>query len=403
MGVFRRTRTPGEEFWALRDVSFTVEQGETVGLVGPNGAGKSTALKLISRIIEPTSGRVEVNGRLGALLELGAGFHPDLTGRENIYLNGSILGLNRSQIERKLDAIIDFAELERFIDVPVKHYSSGMYVRLGFSVAVNTDPDTLLVDEVLAVGDAAFQRKCLERINHLRRQGVTILFVSHSAETVRAICPRVLWLDSGRLVSDGPAEAVVARYLARSWAAEDARLGPEAGDDRRWGSGEVQIVGVRLLNGRGQEKQLFQVGEPMAVEMRYRTEGRVERPVFGLAIHRSDGTHVTGPNTRLAGLDVPAIEGEGRVLYRVGHLPLLEGRYLLSVSAHDEADTVMYDYHDRLYPMRVVQGGAGERYGLVGLGGEWEWDDAGCGDGAGRGDDAGRGDGAGCGDGGGTV
>ena len=210
------------------------------------------------------------------------------------------------------------------------------------------------------------------------------MFVSHSAETVRAICPRVLWLDNGRLVSDGPAEAVVARYLAHSWKAEETGVPlrfplhgkgrPEARDDRRWGSGEVRIVGVRLLDGRGQEKRLFQVGEPLAIEIRYRAEKRVQRPVFGLAIHRSDGTHVTGPNTRLAGLDIPAIEGEGQILYRVHRLPLMEGRYLLSVSAHDEADVVMYDYHDRLYPVQVVQRGEGERYGLVSLGGEWVWD-----------------------------
>jgi lipopolysaccharide transport system ATP-binding protein len=373
LSLLHRNRASPEVFWALRDVSFTVEQGETVGLIGPNGAGKSTALKLISRIIEPTSGQIEVNGRVGALLELGAGFHPDLTGRENVYLNGSILGLSRAQIRHKLDTIIDFAELEHFIDVPVRHYSSGMYVRLGFSVAVNTEPEILLVDEVLAVGDAAFQRKCLDRINDLRRQGVTILFVSHSAETVRAICPRALWLDNGRLVSDGPAESVVTRYLTHTWAALEDSLGPEAGEDRRYGSGEVRIVGVRLLDGHGQDKQLFQVGEPLTVEMRYRAERRVERPVFGLAIHRSDGTHITGPNTQFAGLDIPVVKGEGAVLYRVDHLPLMEGTYYLSVAAVDSADTMVYDHHDRLYKFKVRQVGGGERYGLLSLRGEWEW------------------------------
>jgi len=258
--LFRRNKDPREEFWALRDISFTVEQGETVGIIGPNGAGKSTLLKLISRILEPTSGRIEVNGKMGALLELGAGFHPDLTGRENIYLNGSILGLSRAQIRQKMDQIIAFAELERFIDVPVKHYSSGMYVRLGFSVAVHTDPEILLVDEVLAVGDVAFQRKCLERIDHARQQGVTILFVSHSAETVRHVCSRALWLDEGRLVADGSAEAVVARYLDHSWTTQEGGPKVEGSNERRWGSGVVQIVGVRILDGEGQERQHFQVG-----------------------------------------------------------------------------------------------------------------------------------------------
>lgn len=374
LNLFRRNNGSHEEFWALQDVSFTVERGETVGLIGPNGAGKSTVLKLISRIIEPTSGQIRVSGRLGALLELGAGFHPDLTGRENIYLNGSILGLSQAQIRRKLDDIIAFAELDRFIDVSVKHYSSGMYVRLGFSVAVHADPEILLVDEVLAVGDAAFQRKCLDRINHLRQQGVTILFVSHSTETVRAICSRALWLNDGWLVADGSAESVVTRYLDHSWTAEESGL--KAGDENahRWGSGEVRIVGIRLLDGSSREEQLFQIGEPLTIEMRYRAEKRVERPVFGLAIHRSDGMHITGPNTQFAGREIPWVEGEGVVQYTVSSLPLLEGAYYISVAVHNWEDTGIYDYHDRLYPFRILPS-EGERYGIVTLKGEWSWNE----------------------------
>jgi lipopolysaccharide transport system ATP-binding protein len=369
VSLFRRRDKTSEEFWALRDVGFSIAPGETVGLVGPNGAGKSTILKLVSRIIEPTSGQIEVYGRVGALLELGTGFHPDLTGRENIYMNGSILGLSRAQIQQRLDAIVAFAELERFIDVPVKHYSSGMYVRLGFSVAVHTEPEVLLVDEVLAVGDAAFQRKCLERIEGLREDGVTILFVSHSVEAVRAICPRVLWLDGGRLVEDGSAEAVVARYLDRSWAlTEGDKL--SAGHTRRWGSGRVQIAGVHLLGGDGQERQHFHVGETFTVEVRYSAERRVEHPVFGLAIHRSDGLHITGPNTQFAGYEIPSVEGEGIIRYTVSSLPLLEGTYAVSVSAHNWEDTEIYDYHDRLYPFRILSSD-GERYGIVTLRGEW--------------------------------
>lgn len=370
MALFRGGwRGRRETFWALRDVSFEIARGETVGLIGPNGSGKSTALKLVSRILEPTSGRIQVDGRVGALLELGAGFHPDLTGRENIHLNASILGLSRAQIRRVLDDIIAFAELERFIDVPVKHYSSGMYVRLGFSVAVHTDPEILLVDEVLAVGDAPFQRKCLDRIGQLRRRGVTILFVSHSMDTVRSICSRVLWLDHGELVIDGSTEAAIARYLDRSWAAA-GQPGVGGGDERRWGSGEVQIVGVRLLGVGGEERQLFRVGEPLTVEMRWAAEREVERPVFGLGVHRSDGTHIAGPNTRFARCEIPRLVGEGTVCYEVHSLPLLEGTYFLSVAAHDWEDTRMFDYHDRLYPFRVSPSG-GERYGVVTLQGEW--------------------------------
>ena len=365
-------RSAREEFWALRDVSFTIEGGETVGIIGPNGAGKSTVLKLISRIIEPTAGEVEVNGRLGALLELGAGFHPDLSGRENVYLNGSILGLKRSEINRRLGKIIAFAELERFIDMPVRHYSSGMYVRLGFSVAVHTDPEILLIDEVLAVGDAAFQRKCLDKIDELRRQGVTILFISHSADTVRNLCSRAIWLDEGHLVADGSAESVVARYSDRSWSEREDEPSLDSDDQRRWGSGRLRITEVRLLGGEGKEQRCFHVGEPLTVEMHYRTEGKVDKPVFGLAIHRRDGLHVTGPNTRIAEQEIPAVEGKGIVRYRIRSLPLLEGSYYLSVAAHDWMAAEMYDYHDRLYGFDVQCAG-GERYGIVTLRGAWSW------------------------------
>ncbi|MFO7906200.1 MAG: ABC transporter ATP-binding protein, partial [Pirellulaceae bacterium] len=339
-----------EDFWALRDVSFSVAEGQTVGIIGPNGAGKSTVLKLISRIIEPTSGGIEVNGRVGALLELGAGFHPDLTGRENIYLNGSILGLSRAEIERRLDEIIAFAELERFIDMPVKHYSSGMSMRLGFSVAVHTDPEILLVDEVLAVGDASFQRKCLERIDELHGQGVTVLFVSHNPDRTRDLCSYVVWLDQGRLVFKGSAESVVRRYLEHSWTGKE--LGSR-GKESRWGNGKVRIVGVRILDGDGREKQHFQVGDPLIVEMEYQAEERVEEPVFGIAIHRSDGTHITGPNTRVGGCGIPPIDGKGFVRYSLSSLPLLEGDYFVSVSAHNWEETEMYDYHDRQHAFRV--------------------------------------------------
>ena len=374
ISLFRRRNGSREEFWALQDISFTVEQGEMVGIIGPNGAGKSTVLKLIARIIEPTSGQIEVKGRMGALLELGTGFHPDLTGRENIYLNGSILGLSRSQIRRKMDEIVAFAEIDRFIDIPVKHYSSGMYLRLGFSVAVHTDPEILLVDEVLAVGDAAFQRKCLQRIGQLRHEGVTTVFVSHSTDTVRTICSRALWLHEGRLMADGLADGIVARYVDHSWASGTASSKHSAGDAHRWGSGQVQIVHVRLLDGVGQEKQLFHAGEPLTVEIHYRAERWVERPVFGLAIHREDGVHITGPNTQFAGYAIPGIEGEGIVRYTVPSLPLLEGTYAVSVAAHNWEDTEMYDYHDRLYPFRVLRL-AGEHYGMVTLKGEWSWNE----------------------------
>jgi len=368
--VHGRAGGKSENFLALDNISLDIERGETVGLIGSNGAGKSTLLKLISRIIEPTTGSIEINGRVRALLELGTGFHPDLTGRENIYLNGSILGLRRSKIQEKVNDIIAFAELDRFIDVPVRHYSSGMYMRLGFSIAVHTDPEILLVDEVLAVGDAVFQRKCLEKIDALRERGVTILFVSHSTDMVRNLCSRAIWLDKGALIADGTAEAVIARYLDRSWAKTDGTLVPDLDDDRRWGTGKVRITSVRLLDGEGHEQHHFHIGETLTIKMRYWAKERVERPVFGLAIHRGDGLLITGPNTQFAGYEIPAIEGEGVVRYTVSELPLLEGSYYISVSSHNWEDTEMYDYHDRLYLFRVVRL-TGERYGILTLWGKW--------------------------------
>jgi lipopolysaccharide transport system ATP-binding protein len=385
-----------EEFWALKDVNLDVAPGEAVGLIGANGAGKSTALKLISRIIVPTSGQIVVNGRIGALLELGAGFHPDLTGRENVYLNGAILGLDRAQIRAKLDEIVRFAELERFVDVPVKHYSSGMYVRLGFSVAIHTDPDILLIDEVLAVGDQNFQHKCIERIMEMQRQGVTICFVSHSLDAVRRVCSQAVWLEDGMVKAAGDVENTIAAYLRHAAAEEEARIhaasGREspsdeaatgcqqvleveeaAGSQKRWGTGEVEIVTVTFHDQTGAERHVFPVGEPWIVRVHYRACRLVDTPVFGLALHRDDGVHVCGPNTHFAGLDIAGIEGEGYVSYRVAALPLMEGTYWVSVSVHNRADTIMYDYHDRLYPFRVRRTGRGERYGVVSLGGEWTW------------------------------
>jgi ABC-type polysaccharide/polyol phosphate transport system ATPase subunit len=373
LGLLRGRRASKQEFWALRDVSFEVQAGETLGLIGPNGSGKSTILKLISRILVPTTGHITTNGKVSTLLEIGAGFHPDLTGRENIYLNGSVMGLSRREINERLDDIIAFAELARFIDMPVKHYSSGMYMRLGFAVAIHVDPDILLVDEVLAVGDAAFQRKCLEQIDRMRHRGVTILFVSHDLETVRRLCPRAIWMDQGQVAADGASEAVVQRYQMWSWRQEEVvqrQVG--RGGERRWGTGEIEIVQVRLLNGKGEEETLFRTGEPLVVEMHYRAQRRVEQPVFGLAIHRSDGVHVAGPSTRFSRYEIPWVEGEGRVRYRVEQLPLLEGLYYLSVATVNQEDTEMYDYHDRLYPFSVVRGKVVECYGVMTLNGSWD-------------------------------
>jgi lipopolysaccharide transport system ATP-binding protein len=380
-----------EEFWALRDVSFTVDQGETVGIIGPNGAGKSTALKLISRIIPPTSGDIEVNGRVGALLELGAGFHPDLSGRENVYLNGSILGLTRVEIDRKLDEIIAFAELERFIDMPVKHYSSGMRMRLGFSIAAHIDPEILLVDEVLAVGDQNFQHKCLEHITEMQREGVTICFVSHDLGSVRRLCSRALWLNDGAVCAEGRVDDVVSAYLRHAATEEESRFqvsrGPTEGpyatrlagsaglyeQGGSTGTEGLQILDVSLLNEAGTPQHIFRVGEFWAARWRYRSHQRIEDPKFSLTIHRNDGLCVCGACVNSTDLGVPFVEGEGTVLYQVKRLPLMEGTYTLSVASRNQAGTVTFDELDRLHTFKTRQVGSGERYGLAGFYGRWEW------------------------------
>ncbi|MFP4394353.1 MAG: ABC transporter ATP-binding protein [Anaerolineales bacterium] len=375
VNLFRRPDRKSEEdwLWVLRDVSFELEAGKTIGFIGANGAGKSTLLKLMAGILEPTSGKIWTSGRIGALLELGAGFHPDLTGRENVYLNGSILGMGRAEIAERFDEIVAFSELEEFIDMPVKHYSSGMYVRLGFSVAVITEPELLLVDEVLSVGDVSFQRKCMERITDLRRRGVTIVLVSHGLETVQTFCDEAIWLEDGRIEAQGDATDVAMVYraaMAKKHTGQGQR-GTDADDARRWGTGEVQITDVELYNGQGQLETTFATGDPMEIRLHYRAPERVEAPVFGVAIHHQNGAHICGPNTKQFGLEIPTVKGEGVVRYRIPELNLLEGSYLISVSAHDRLDVEMFDYHDRLYPFMVYQGDCRELYGLVTLKGEW--------------------------------
>ncbi len=367
-GVRRKGRGKNV-FWVLKDVSFQVEQGESVALIGVNGAGKSTVLKLISQILFPTSGEITINGRISSLLELGTGFHPDLTGRENIYLNGSMLGLGREEIDAKYENIVAFSEMADYIDMPVKHYSSGMYLRLAFSVAIHVEPDILLVDEALAVGDAAFQRKCLDRIDRLRQQGVTIVLVSHSLSAVRRVCQRALWLEQGRVVEDGSADSVLKKYLWHSFSNSAAEN--KNASRQQSGSGVIYIERVRFLNKQGEEGDFFATGDTLTVEMHYCALQRVETPVFGIGIHRSDGIHITGPNTGFSEYDISAVEkGHGIMRYTIPKLPLLEGTYYVSLSVSDRFITQMYDYHDQMYTFRVVPSEY-ERYGVVSLGGVW--------------------------------
>ncbi|MBL8058934.1 MAG: ABC transporter ATP-binding protein [Anaerolineales bacterium] len=376
-----------DQFWALREVSFAITAGETVGLIGSNGAGKSTLLKLVSRVSVPTAGRVSARGRIGALLELGAGFHPELSGRDNVFLNAALLGMSRREVQRKFDAIVAFSELANFIDTPVKHYSSGMFARLAFSVNIHVDPAILLVDEVLAVGDQAFQSKCLDRIDALRGQGVTILFVSHNLETVRSLCSRALWLERGRLIADGPAGSVTEQYLDQTSDVISSRLAA-AGQtlENRWGSRRVALTRVRFLDAQGDERHTFATGEPLTVSLDYQADEPLEDPVFGLAIYRADGVQVCGPNTGFAGVALGRVHGAGRLHYAVPELSLLDGVFYMSVAVVNRTETEVFDFHDRAYTFRVAnsQGQVPERYGLVTLRGRWETDPAPAGAGAAR-------------------
>ena len=365
----------GDVLWALRGVSFDIQPGETVGLIGSNGAGKSTALKLMSRVIVPNAGRVQVNGRVAALLELGTGFHPELSGRDNIFLSGALAGMGQAAMQRKFPAIVEFAQLENFIDMPVKHYSSGMFARLAFAVSIHLEPEVLLVDEVLAVGDQAFQRRCLDRIAELQRAGVTVCFVSHAPDIVMELCSRAIWFDHGQLTADGPAETIVRRYLDYSFgpAGQTGAQAAELSAGQRWGNRRVSIQRVRLLDEAGVAQPVFETGQPFRLELDYWAAEPVAEVVFGMALQRHDGVHISGPNTHFAGLRLPPLHGAGTVSFRVAALPLLEGRYDVSVSAHNQADTEMFDYHDRAYSFRVTQRASGprERYGFITLGGEW--------------------------------
>ncbi len=371
VNVFRSNRSR-EEFWAVRDVSFRVEQGEMLGIIGQNGSGKSTILKLITRILEPTSGTVSVAGRLAALLELGAGFHPDLTGRENIHLNGSILGLSKKTIDRKLDDIVSFAELERFIDTPIKHYSSGMYMRLAFSIAINVDPEVLLIDEILAVGDEVFQRKCLERIGGFRGECLAIVFVSHDLATVRNLCDRAIWLENGCIKAQGDSNEVVDGYLtdANKRERERAQTQDAPAEDGRavnqWGTREVEITGVEFLDARDERRKVFETGEQLIARISYRAAKRVDTPVFGVAIFRDEGVHhlhVNGPNTRTCDFPIEYVEGEGYIDYVIPSLPLLAGAYRFSAAVYDFSCTHPYDHHDRMYTFKV-QPSVKERLGV---------------------------------------
>jgi lipopolysaccharide transport system ATP-binding protein len=332
-------RASGDLIWALRDVSFDVPQGAVLGIIGRNGAGKSTLLKVLSRITEPTEGRVELHGRVGSLLEVGTGFHPELTGRENIFLNGAILGMRKSEIARKFDEIVAFAEVAKFIDTPVKHYSSGMYMRLAFAVAAHLEPEILIVDEVLAVGDAQFQKKCLGKMGEVAKQGRTVIFVSHNFVAVQNLCSRALLLKDGQLAATGRTHAVLNEYMAESERPEtDLALRSD-----RSGSGEVRFVNCAILSRSGEDRPVVRCGEDVTIRLHFRCSTRIERPAFSLTVRSSAGVPIFAAYTTDTGAVVGPLDRDGFIDLDVTRPNLMPGRYLLDLAVGDELNPHRYD------------------------------------------------------------
>lgn len=362
---------------ALNDINFEIKPGSSLGVIGRNGSGKSTLLKLIAGIYHPDRGSVDVSGRVSALIELGAGFHPDFSGRENVYLAGIMYGLTRKQVDARFDDIIKFAELEDFIDDPVRTYSSGMYMRLGFSVAAHTDPDILLIDEVLAVGDAAFIHRCHDTISEFRRRGKTLIFVTHDLSSVSRWCDEAVWLEKGNIKLRGEPKRVIDAYLQgveekhqRDLVEDNIQAGKEQkgsesydnrnADDKRWGQGDVDLFNVRMLSEDGEAKWLFTSEDSVTIEVEYQINRLVDELVFGVGIVRADGLDVHGKNTDVDKFEVPLPSPEevenlpvtGKYLYQIDRLGLVPGTYFVDVAAHRN-DGCPYDYHHQLHKFSV--------------------------------------------------
>jgi len=365
-------RIPYEDFVALDDVTLDVEEGSTVGILGHNGSGKSTLLKCVAGILQPNAGEILTRGRLAALLELGAGFHPELTGRENIYMNASILGLSKRDIDGVFDEIVAFSELEKFIDMQVRHYSSGMYIRLGFAVAVNVDPDILLVDEVLAVGDESFQRKCLERVKRFQREGRTIVFVTHAPDLIRRVCDRAIVLDHGEMVADSlPGEAVrtFRETLLRSGLSDPTIEAAEAAEALADAS-EATSHGARMAASATKRVTITNVSiehpgslvgrtallpdEAMTIRVRYFAAEPTDDLLFGIAIHDENGTDIYGTNTEIVGVKMPLADGDNEVVLDFEHVPLLDGTYLVTLAIQSTDEGTVHDWREQQYQFSVM-------------------------------------------------
>ena len=367
------------EFWAVRNVYLDIPRGSTVGIIGQNGAGKSTLLKLLTGISQPTEGHVHVEGRIASLLELGAGFHPEFSGRENVRLACSILGLEDHEIDERFDSIVAFSELGDFIERPVKTYSSGMYVRLGFAVAASVDPDILVIDEALSVGDEHFKGKCTNRLNEFAEAGCTIIFVSHDMGSVKTMCQHVVLMDEGRILEQGAAEKVADEYLKRAHARGNERMSAvnrQASEYPRWGSGEMEVTRVDLLDGKGEVTHVLRTDAPFVVRLHYAAHQDSAEPVFGVGLYRSDGTYVNGSNhswrdhpIRITGVRA----GEtGLVDLTFDRLPLLAGQYYLSTFLYDHSKPAptAIDHREHVHTFEVIDERA-QQHGMLFLPMRW--------------------------------
>lgn len=363
------------EFWALKDVSFEVKKGESLGMIGPNGSGKTTLLKMLNGIFWPDNGKISMRGKLGALIAVGAGFHPLLTGRENIYLNGAILGMSRREVNRKFDSIVDFADIGDFLDSPVKHYSSGMYVRLGFAVAVYCEPDILLVDEVLAVGDMNFQSKCIDRMEELSQKGVTKIFVSHDLPSVSRLCDKVIYLTEGKIKGYGEAASVIEQY--KKDVIKDMKANASIKHGVRYGVRDLEIVNVEFRDKNNEIKEIFKRGEPFKIRIEFNAHKEVKKPEFVIKFYSEDNTLVSSPNTKDHMVSLDSIKGRGELEYSIAKLPLKYGRYSVTVATWDFAGHLPHDVHEKLYDFAIEWGDpkimTQERHGLVHIPAEWKW------------------------------
>ena len=404
--VLFQNRRRYEERQVLKDISFDVKKGEAIGLIGHNGCGKSTTLKLLTRIMYPDSGTIEMAGRVSSLIELGAGFHPDMSGRENIYINASIFGLAKKEIDRRLDDIIAFSELEDYIDNPVRTYSSGMYMRLAFSVAINVDADILLIDEILAVGDVAFQAKCFNRLREIKKAGTTIVIVSHSLSQIEQICERSIWIHEGEIREEGAPRIVDPKYMAfmsqkeanrkkkleakkasesqkeenesgkemdteETKEMQDAQLAeePKQEDEKRWGSREAYMKNVTVLDKDGKACSDFQNDQPFTIRIDYKAKKRLEDVVFGIAIYRSDQVYIYGSNTLIDYSSSNVLEGEGYIDLKIGRMPVNAGTYTIDLAFH-RPDGFNYDFWREACVVNIQN--VKNEVGVISLPHEWE-------------------------------